>query len=460
MTRKIEGDKSAWLKGIRTVFSSFAQPSVDFGVRLQFCVRSLKSANLIELAEAVLKVLDSPMPAWIEATIEAADTSSLTVGLDTAIPGNLPALEYFFEQAPTEIDPLPDDLPAQLHLVSHEGPITRKVFESGLLRAILNLVRGGKGIRRIVVYSNSDRPHGVSLGMGCWFALPALKVSPRLADQKFTLGGETLDFGVADFWRWGCSDLVGNVWRGVLAEFIVGTALDCAPDGPPRVEWDACDFCTSDGIWVEVKSSAYLQSWAQEGLSEIAFSIKPTQGWDAETNVFAKEKSRQADVYVFCLLAHRNKATVDPLNLDHWRFYILPTIRLRDRPSSESISLVALERLTEGVSYSNLRTAVQTAADPRNLELMHDFMRMRSATEMEVACVIWEGQQPSLQWKIYRVWPTPPSSREQAAARRRALADRRYFLVCRECGLRCNRGHMLEAQLCLSCAHLQHGVVY
>ncbi len=36
------------------------------------------------------------------------------------------------------------------------------------------------------------------------------------------------------------------------------------------------------------------------------------------------ERKRQADVYVFALLSHRDKATLDPLNVAQWEFYILP----------------------------------------------------------------------------------------------------------------------------------------
>ncbi len=34
---------------------------------------------------------------------------------------------------------------------------------------------------------------------------------------------------------------------------------------------------------------------------------------------------RHADVYVFCLLDHKDRATVDPLNVDQWRFFVLAT---------------------------------------------------------------------------------------------------------------------------------------
>jgi hypothetical protein len=65
-----------------------------------------------------------------------------------------------------------------------------------------------------------------------------------------------------EFWKWAFSDFLSNALRGVLAEFIVAKAMDCTD--VQRTEWDAYDVITSDGIKIEVKSSAYLQSWHLE----------------------------------------------------------------------------------------------------------------------------------------------------------------------------------------------------
>lgn len=143
------------------------------------------------------------------------------------------------------------------------------------------------------------------------------------------------------FWQWSSSDLVSNAMRGVLAEYIVACDLGVA-DGV-RTEWDTYDLRTKSGIKVEVKSAAYCQSWHQTKLSNICFGIAPTRGWDASTNTTATELARQSDVYVFCLLHHRDKATLDPLNLDQWDFYVLPTRTLNERcPTQKSIALASL----------------------------------------------------------------------------------------------------------------------
>ena len=57
-----------------------------------------------------------------------------------------------------------------------------------------------------------------------------------------------------EFWEWAYDDLLTNTTRGVLAEYIVATALGVADT--KRREWDQYDLKTADGDGVEVKSSA------------------------------------------------------------------------------------------------------------------------------------------------------------------------------------------------------------
>src|SRR5687768_9439970 len=130
--------------------------------------------------------------------------------------------------------------------------------------------------------------------------LGPLTVSPKSGDEHIHLGGRTLPFTVLDFWRWSSSDLASNALRGMYAEYLVACALDVAHG--LRTEWAAYDLQTPDGLKIEVKSAAYLQSWSQARLSAISFGIQPTRGWDPQSNLTTAEIRRQADVYVFALL--------------------------------------------------------------------------------------------------------------------------------------------------------------
>lgn len=57
-------------------------------------------------------------------------------------------------------------------------------------------------------------------------------------------------------------------------------------------------------------------------------STRSTFAWDADTNALAEERKRQADVYVFCLLDHKEQATVDLLDVAQWKFFVITTERL------------------------------------------------------------------------------------------------------------------------------------
>jgi hypothetical protein len=197
--------------------------------------------------------------------------------------------------------------------------------------------------------------------------LPQLKSTPLDGSEPFKLSAAPTDFSVLDFWRWSVSDLVSNATRGRLAEFIVAKALG-VPTSGVRDEWAAYDLLTPAGIRVEVKSAAYLQSWAQRRHSNIVFSVRRARAWDPETNLQAAVASRSADVYVFALLAHRDKASLDPLDLEQWEFYVVPTHALDARTRSQhSITLSSLRRLEAGpVSFGQLEeTVAGSVKEPR-----------------------------------------------------------------------------------------------
>jgi hypothetical protein len=149
----------------------------------------------------------------------------------------------------------------------------------------------------------------------------------------------------------GVSNLVDNIMRGLLAEYIVASSLELTSD--VRGPWEAHDLTTRDGLKIEVKCSAYLQSWGHRRLSSIQFSVRPTLGWNHETNEFATVAQRQADVYVFCLLKHKEKSTLNPLDLDQWEFYVVPRAVLDERCGKQKgISLTRLRALgVEPVGY-------------------------------------------------------------------------------------------------------------
>jgi hypothetical protein len=187
-----------------------------------------------------------------------------------------------------------------------------------------------------------------------------LRATRKTGAEQFTRGKTGLGFTILDFWQWSASDLVGNALRGHIAEFLVARALGV--DAGIRNEWEPFDVAAPSGLRIEVKSSAYLQSWKQRAESAISFDIRETLAWDAESNAFSpeSERRRQADLYVFALLAHRNKATLNPLDVSQWEFYLLRAATLNQHVKKQRrISLnrlIALE--AKRCAYADLQRLI------------------------------------------------------------------------------------------------------
>ncbi len=186
---------------------------------------------------------------------------------------------------------------------------------------------------------------------------------PLRPETCFTHKGQPTSFSVLDFWVWAASDVLNNILRGTVAEYIVSQATRaCAP---VRVEWDPVDITTPERIKIEVKSAAYLQSWHQDRPSAISFGIAKTYPWDPKTNQYGETQVRNTDVYVFCVLAHLDDQTIDPLELTQWKFYILPTSTLDSSLGNQkTVSLSRLKGLgAVALGYDQIRNAILEAYD-------------------------------------------------------------------------------------------------
>ncbi|MGU3426721.1 hypothetical protein ACLBWV_17540 [Microbacterium paraoxydans] len=152
-------------------------------------------------------------------------------------------------------------------------------------------------------------------------------LDPLTGDEKL-LG---LDASVSDFWRFALPDVTTNNVRGWLAEYLVWRATGV--ERPVRVEWDAFDVLWGD-IRIEVKSSAFVQRWAQRQPSTLAFSGLRGKLLDPVTNTYAAESTYNADVYVLAAnLAGREQ--FDQLDIGNWRFAVCqwPIGTARGRPA-------------------------------------------------------------------------------------------------------------------------------
>lgn len=188
--------------------------------------------------------------------------------------------------------------------------------------------------------------------------LDKIPIKQKTGEERLKCKGLEMDLKLIDFWRWSASNLLGNTDRGVLAEFIVASALNIDLK-VHRNDWDAYDLTSNEGVKIEVKSSSYIQTWYQKDFSKISFSIKAKRNWDSTTNVLSKFPERLSDIYVFCLIHHKDQATIDPLNLDQWEFYVVSTNTINNyKRSDSSITLNSLQKITQAVSYDQLRQTI------------------------------------------------------------------------------------------------------
>lgn len=186
----------------------------------------------------------------------------------------------------------------------------------------------------------------------------------RPTDTFVNGGGEMLSSAtVEDYWQWAYSDIIGNTNRGALAEFIIAKALGATTS--VRNDWAAYDLMTPLGIRVEVKSSAYLQSWFQKRPSRPVFGIRKTVEWRPEVNEFVGKSQRHSDVYVFCLLAFQgDKRSLNPLDMAQWEFYVVATKEI-DRAFGErkNLLLAQVREVSRAYSVDEIAEAVKKAYD-------------------------------------------------------------------------------------------------
>lgn len=184
-----------------------------------------------------------------------------------------------------------------------------------------------------------------------------------LKNEEFTLGGEKLGFNLVDFWRFRYSNIYDI--QGAIAEFIVAKALglDTASNTEYWTLWDI----NYRGMRIEVKETSYYHPWNKDGkvFSARSFGITKANSRYAESatgkledgkeNVF----ERQNDIYVFCLNTGNTKEESNPLNLDNWEFYVIPTETINEKCSNnKSISLNKVRKLTPTVKYGDLKTTI------------------------------------------------------------------------------------------------------
>ena len=183
-------------------------------------------------------------------------------------------------------------------------------------------------------------------------------------NEMFSLHGRKLGIKVIDYWRFQYSNLIDNL--GYLAEFLVAKAL--YKDKPDNcIGWTPYDLNYREKR-IEVKATSYYQTWKEghEITEQRNFSIRKTIV-DKESKV----KERQNDIYVFCVDEGWDKRSSNPLYLENWTFYVVPTSIINDLcDNQDSITLSRLEKIEtygRGLKYDKIKETVDKIIDNSNL---------------------------------------------------------------------------------------------
>ena len=173
----------------------------------------------------------------------------------------------------------------------------------------------------------------------------------------FTSNGESIGLTMLDFWKYQYSnifDLQENI-----AEFIVGKALGLT-EPCNRNGWSLFDIFYRK-TRIEIKETGYFYSWQKDGKisQQRTFGIAPAYGKD-------KVKERQNDIYVFCLNTGTNEEESNPLAMDNWEFYVVPTSVINKvAENQKTISLGRVRKLAPLTRYSELKGVIDSFIDAK-----------------------------------------------------------------------------------------------
>ena len=116
------------------------------------------------------------------------------------------------------------------------------------------------------------------------------------------------------------------------------------------------------GQRIEVKETAYYHSWSNDGKVSAQRTFSISKAYTIYKESESGPKRRQCDIYVFCLNTGETKESSNPLFLDNWRFWVVPTETInRACGDHKTISLGRLQKLANsknGIGYDEIKTAV------------------------------------------------------------------------------------------------------
>lgn len=182
--------------------------------------------------------------------------------------------------------------------------------------------------------------------------------------EEFTFNGNASNMTMLDYWRWHYSDIYDL--HDTIAEFIVAKALGKErPDN--KGSWTLYDI-SYNGMRIEVKETSYYHSWQTDEEPKSRQRVFGINKAYSKYQDNTSELARQNDIYIFCLNTGDTRKTSDPLKLEHWEFYVIPTSVInKECGDAKTVSLSRVRRLTEKVDYSMLKAKVDDVIEESRL---------------------------------------------------------------------------------------------
>lgn len=181
--------------------------------------------------------------------------------------------------------------------------------------------------------------------------------------SKFTFNGNDTDMTMLDFWMFQFSNIYDK--QGEIAEYIVAKALGQS-NAYNKDYWTLYDISYRKRR-IEVKESSYYHAWQtdEEPKSmQRVFGITKANSNHEKPNE-ENRYERQNDVYVFCLNTGFTKEEAFPLNLNNWKFYIVPTSFINEKcGDNKSISLSKIKKFGfTSKSYDEIKQEIDKIID-------------------------------------------------------------------------------------------------
>lgn len=203
-------------------------------------------------------------------------------------------------------------------------------------------------------------------------------------NEKFIVDGKDLEFGILDLWKYKYSNIFNM--QEVIAEFIVEKALGLTKSQNTDY-WTLFDILYRN-YRIEVKETGYYHSWNEDGkISQVRnFGISKANSSYEEQETENKFE-RQNDIYVFCLNTGTTKETSNPMNLNNWEFYIVPTSIINEEcGNNKHISLGKVRKLAKQIKYTEIKETIDSIIEQNgsNKEI-ESYDNVNNTLDMEIS---------------------------------------------------------------------------